>query len=371
MGQERYRRLQRKGMDVQLTAKVDADTLNRLTGLLFANSREAIILVDGSGGIVAMNRAAEEIMGPAVTQELHRLQERAICEACRGYTSETELRTCADCYLNAPDTSNFSSFQVFLETGGKGPEPYTASFQLIDPERGIRAFMLRNQTRQYQAQETYYRNKMIKHVLEAQENERRRISRELHDSVAQELMSAMVDLRVLKYMTQDQSLIGKMQQTKAVLTRLLGDIRNLSVELRPATLDDFGLEAAFRSHFKRLEENYGFGVEFVSELPCRRYPSEIETVIYRVCQEAVLNAMKYAQVDEVRVTLTENEGRLRLTVSDDGAGMTPGAEPSGTGLGLYGMRERTELVGGSFTLDSRQGGGTTITAEVPAAGDCL
>lgn len=351
-----------------MTIRADDGKLGMLTDRLFENSSEAIMLVDEQGGIVAMNRAAQGLMGPEITDALNRFRERVVCDACRGYTSERELRTCDGCFLDSPHPESFSSFQLFLEDREGELNPYTASFHVIDHESGIRALTLRNLTRQYEAQEKYYRNTMIKHVLEAQENERKRISRELHDSVAQELMSAMVDLRVLKYMTADLSVIGKMQQTEGVLARLLGDIRNLAVELRPATLDDFGLEAAFRSHFKRLEQNYGFVVRFRSGLSSRRYPSEIETVIYRVCQEAVLNAMKYAEVDEAYVSLDEAGGNLRLTVRDEGAGMPQETEPAGSGLGLYGMRERTELVGGKFYVETEPGRGTCIVAEVPAEG---
>lgn len=225
--------------------------------------------------------------------------------------------------------------------------------------------MLRDLTRQFKTQEKFYQNKMMKHVIEAQENERKRISRELHDSVAQELMSAVIDLRVLKYMTSDEQLLRKVKQTEVSMTRLLNDIRNLSVELRPAALDDFGLEAAFRSHFKRMEQSYGLVIEYKSQLSEKRYESEIETVMYRVCQEAVLNALKYAQVDTVKVSLTEKDDVLRLLVEDEGTGFKLGDEPSGTGLGLFGMQERAELVGGTFNVDSGIGRGTRILLQVP------
>ncbi|MNJ48706.1 Oxygen sensor histidine kinase NreB [compost metagenome] len=225
--------------------------------------------------------------------------------------------------------------------------------------------MLKNLTAQYQTQEKLYQNKMMKHVIEAQESERKRISRELHDSIAQELMSAVVDIRVLKYMTQDDNLLTKMQHTEASMTRLLDDIRRLAVELRPATLDDFGLEAAFRSQFKRMEQSYGLTIEFNSDLPHKRYESEIETVIYRVCQEAVFNAIKYAQVDTVKVTLLEREDKLQLMVEDQGIGFELGHTPLGTGLGLYGMQERTELVGGVFKVIPTLGKGTKVLLQVP------
>src|SRR5699024_1313165 len=100
--------------------------------------------------------------------------------------------------------------------------------------------------------------------------------------------------------------------------RLLDDIRHLSVELRPATLDDLGLEAAFRTHFKWVEKNYGLLVHFDSNLNAQRYEGEIEPVMYRVCQEALLNALKYADIDEATGRLFEKESVLTLQVIDEG-----------------------------------------------------
>ena len=138
--------------------------------------------------------------------------------------------------------------------------PYTASYQTIDEVNGIRVFMLRDLTKQFKTQEMLNQKIMTKNVIKAQEDERKRISRELHDGVAQEMLSSLVELRVLKYMNIDQDVLKKVQQTERSLMRLLDEIRHLSVELRPATLDDLGLEAAFRTHFKWIEQNYGLVV---------------------------------------------------------------------------------------------------------------
>ncbi|CAM3456606.1 sensor histidine kinase [Saccharibacillus brassicae] len=345
----------------------EAGRMNPLMMKLFQNSKEAIFFFDKTGRALAMNPAAEEIVSDDVLMKLYQGSDNALCGTCRGYTSDTEQRTCLDCYMKIPESEEHTSFQVYLETKNKGVVPYAGSFHTVDPEDGTRVFMLRDLTPQLRVQERLYQNTMLRHVIEAQENERKRLSRELHDSVAQELMSAVIDLRVLKYMTDDETVLKKVKQTEASMTRLLDDIRNLSVELRPAALDDFGLEAAFRSHFKRVEQSYGLVVEFVSDVARKRYTSDIETVIYRICQEAVLNALKYAQVDTVSVHLFEQGGMLRLEVEDQGAGFEAGADPIGTGLGLYGMRERAELAGGTLDVRSEPGSGTRVRLRVPIA----
>lgn len=340
----------------------------QLTDLLmkmYNNSAEAIFFFDRSKKVISMNRAAEQILDTEIVQRMIRGETKAICLSCKGYTSDQELQTCFSCYLENP-VSDFSSFQVYLDTFGKGVIPYTASYQTIDEENEIRMFMLRDLTRQFETQEALHQNIMTKRVIKAQEDERKRISRELHDSVAQEMLSAIIDLRVLKYMDVDEEAMVKVQQTEILLMRLLDDIRHLSVELRPATLDDLGLEAAFRTHFKWIEKNYGLVIDFASSLKAKRYEEEIETVVYRICQEAVFNALKYAETDDIQVKILEDDKDLILSVEDSGVGFDKAEGQSrGTGLGLYGMKERAELVGGQLMIRSTIGKGTKITLKLP------
>ncbi|WP_339252184.1 sensor histidine kinase [Sporosarcina sp. FSL W8-0480] len=332
---------------------------------LYGNSDEAIFFFDRDGKALMMNAAAEEIIDKDVYEQMMAGSAGAICKTCRGYMSTDELMTCDACYMSIPDI-DISSFQVYFDTKGRGVIPYTGSIQTIDKESGIRCFMLRDLTQQYKTQEELNQKLMMKRVIKAQEDERKRISRELHDSVAQEMLSSLVDLRVLKYMNIDEEVLKKVQQTEGSLMRLLDDIRHLSVELRPATLDDLGLEAAFRTHFKWIEKNYGLIIHFHPELESKRYSGEIETVVYRICQEAVFNALKYAEVDELVVRLYEADGSLHLLVADEGKGFeVKNTDPQGTGLGLYSMKERAELVDGNLQIRSEIGKGTVIQLEVP------
>lgn len=343
----------------------DKDFQHNLMMKMFENSTEAIFFFNKEGEILSLNPAAAAILENDVIEQLVAGADSALCKSCRGFTSETELQTCNSCFLDSDQPDNFSSFQVYLNTKGKGVIPYAATFHTIDYDKGTRVFMLRDLTTQFETQKTLHRNTMMKHVIEAQENERKRISRELHDSVAQELLSAVLELRTLKYMTKNPQVLSKVEDTKATLTRLLDDIRNLSLELRPASLDDFGLEAAFKSHFKRIEESYGISIELISDLSEKRYENEIETVFYRVCQEAVLNAIKYAFVEEIKVFFFEKNSLLNLVVMDNGIGFNADHAPIGTGLGLYGMKERAELADGKVEVFSEIGKGTRVELQVP------
>jgi two-component system sensor histidine kinase NreB len=340
----------------------------QLTNLLmkmYDNSAEAIFFFDQNHKVVAMNNSAELILNQEVIERMAKGDANAICQTCRGYTSESEPMTCNSCYLVNPQ-GDFSSFQIYLDTKGRGVIPYSASFQTIDENEGLRVLTLKDLTRQFKTQESLNQKLMMKNIIKAQEDERKRISRELHDSVAQEMLSSLVDIRVLKYMNIDDEVRKKVKQTEGTLIRLLDDIRHLSVELRPATLDDLGLEAAFRTHFKWIGNNYGLLVHFNSEIKAKRYEGEIETVVYRVCQEAVFNALKYAGTDEISVHLLEDKGFLHLQVIDEGAGFDQNeVHPRGTGLGLFGMKERADLVGGTIEIDSAIGEGTTIRLKIP------
>lgn len=337
--------------------------LTTIISKLYEKSVEPIFVFDAQDTVVAMNPSARNILDVQVVSQI--MNAQSFCLTCQGYTSEEEEITCSNCYLST-SAKDFSSFQVYLKTKDKGVIPYSASFQLIDEATDIRVLMLRDLTTQLVTQETLNQNKMMKSIIKAQEDERKRISRELHDSVAQELLSSLVDLRVIKYLNVPSNVLQKIGQTEASLTRLLNQIRNLSVELRPASLDDLGLEAAFRSHFKWIEQNYGLVVHYTAELHGSRFNSEMETVVYRVCQESLLNALKYAEVDEITVRLFEKDSYLTLLIIDDGCGFNVNMyDPQGTGLGLYGMKERAELVRGELFIISEPGEGTTVQLKIP------
>lgn len=332
---------------------------------MYYNSTEAIIFLNSKGCVLALNPAAESLLSEDVLKQIQFAQNNVICKFCMGYTNEEDLMSCVNCFSKKPE-KDFTSFQIYLNLKDGTVAPFTASYKMIDEEQKIYVLTLLDLTNQSKMRESLYRSKMTKYIIKAQEDERKRISRELHDCVAQELLSSLVDIRVLKYLNLNEDALKKLEQTENSLARLLDEIRNLSVELRPASLDDLGLDAAFRSHFKWVEKNYGIIVHFSAELSSARYNTEIETVVYRICQEAVLNAIKYANTEEISVRLYEENDDLILIVEDKGTGFdVQFNKPKGTGLGLYGMRERVELVHGILNIQSQLNIGTRIQIRIP------
>jgi len=205
----------------------------------------------------------------------------------------------------------------------------------------------------------------LRRVVNAQELERRRLARELHDETGQALTSILLGLRGLEDVKDEATLNAAVGEVRELVRSTLQDVRRLAVELRPKALDDFGLVAAL----ERLTENYaeqtGMAVEFVSNLPGDgRFPPEVETALYRLVQESLTNIVKHARAKEVSIVLTAKPGSVTVIVEDDGVGFEPGRE-SGDGIGLLGMRERVGLFGGRVVLESRPGAGTTVLAEVP------
>ncbi|PNZ60172.1 two-component sensor histidine kinase [Staphylococcus casei] len=337
------------------------DNINQLLYQYFNHTSEMIVFVDRDGRVIAMNQAANDIISE---DNDYQGMTHAICRRCEGYTNEFDFQSCQNCFLEAEEIGN-TSFQVFMKTKKGTIEPFTATYQTIYTINGVKAFTLQNVAPQIERHDKMFQRKMMQKTIFAQENERKRISRELHDSVIQEMLNVDVELRLLKYQQSMQSIVDDSIRIEGLMSKLIDEIRNLAVELRPSSLDDLGLDAAFKTFFKQAEENYGIYIEFHSNIVTRRFDNEIETVVYRIVQEAVFNAIKYAEVGEINVDLNVNNDKLIAEIIDRGKGFNQFEQPKGTGLGLYGMNERAELVNAVVNIDTQIGRGTIVTLEVP------
>jgi signal transduction histidine kinase len=204
----------------------------------------------------------------------------------------------------------------------------------------------------------------LERVLSAQEEERRRLARELHDETGQALTSILLGLRGLEEATDPDALRAAVAEVRDLVRSTLQDVRRLAVELRPKALDDFGLVAAIERLTDSFAEQTGIAVEFVPNVHEGRLPPEVETALYRIVQESLTNVLKHARAGQVSIVLTQKERSVSVVVEDDGVGFEP-TRARGDGLGLVGMRERVGLLGGRVTVESRPGAGTTFVAEVP------
>jgi signal transduction histidine kinase len=208
------------------------------------------------------------------------------------------------------------------------------------------------------------RTRLLEQIITAQEEERRRISRELHDTVGQALSSLMVGITVLGR-SSGNGTAEKRDELQNLAAETLSQVRQLGRELRPSALDDLGLAAAL----SRYAEDFGvlypeFSVDVHVDLP-DRLPSTMETTLYRIVQEGMTNAARHSGGRTLSVLLTRRDGHVQTIIEDDGSGFDPAAmRRSGQGVGIHGMSERAELLGGDLGIESGADG-TTVFVEVP------
>jgi signal transduction histidine kinase len=211
---------------------------------------------------------------------------------------------------------------------------------------------------------------MSSQVLTAHEAERKRIARELHDDTAQALTSILVRLRLLERTADDANILRNVEELRELTSGALDSVRRMAMDLRPAALDDLGLVPALHAYAERFSENWPTEVSVSADSLRRRLPANIELVLYRVVQEALTNVAKHSSAATAHVSLSRSRNEVTLQVQDDGVGFDPAGktESNGTGLGLFGMRERLALVNGDVQIESVKGQGTKITARAPIPG---
>jgi|GEM_PF-2457822 len=211
----------------------------------------------------------------------------------------------------------------------------------------------------------------LRQAIMAQEEERRRIARELHDQTSQVLTgaSAMIEASVAGLPWGFDGVKGNLKQARASLTSMLVDVRNIIYELRPTMLDDLGLVAAARWQAEEFLGRAGVEAHFEIRGRSKKLPAQMETAIFRIIQEATTNIVKHAQAKSARIKIEFGPKFITIEIEDDGNGFdlqkTLSSKKVRRGLGFVSMKERAEILGGTFVVDSQLGGGTRITVGVP------
>jgi two-component system, NarL family, sensor histidine kinase UhpB len=199
-------------------------------------------------------------------------------------------------------------------------------------------------------------------VMRAQEEERRRLARDLHDEVNQALTAILLRLEALSQDAPPQR-AGEVAELKRLVNQAMEELLNLARQLRPSALDDHGLVPAIDAQLKRFAARSGVQVRLTAEGDPAKLGEDAQTAIYRTAQEALSNISHHAAATAVEIDLNVNGTRGELRVRDNGQGFDP-AHPPGGGLGLQGMAERARLVGGELDVRSSPGGGTTVTLRI-------
>jgi len=204
----------------------------------------------------------------------------------------------------------------------------------------------------------------LRRVVAAQELERKRLARELHDETGQALTSILLGLKEVEQARDHEEARAAAAALRELVVGTLHAVRRLAVELRPKALDDFGLVPALERLAETFGGQTGIEVAFQATIGEERLPAEIETALYRIVQEALTNVVKHAGAHRVSVVLARKDAAVTAVIEDDGRGFEAGGTHA-SGLGLVGMRERLGLLDGRLAIESTQGSGTTIVAEVP------
>ena len=206
----------------------------------------------------------------------------------------------------------------------------------------------------------------LRRIVEAQELERRRLARELHDETGQALSSILLGLKALEDKLDADEARAALRNVRELAVATLQDVRQLAVDLRPKVLDDFGLVPALERLTESFGAQTGIVTRFEEGLGPERLPAEIETTLYRIVQEALTNIVKHSQAQSVSVVALRKTGAASVVIEDDGAGFDP-ARIRAEAIGLVGMRERVQLLDGRLEIESAENSGTTVVAEVPLA----
>jgi len=331
---------------------------------LFEGANDAIWVHDLEGNVISANKATEGVTGYTV-EELTRMNVASFLDD-KGFDVAKKVR---ESLLQGEPFKQPYEQRVIKRDGTQAILRLTSSLVTTDGQpRGFQ-HIARDVTLERRMEDNlrFY----VQQITQAQEEERKRIARELHDDTAQELIALSRKLdNIISTGTQLSKRDSmRVEEARQHLDSILKGVRRFSQDLRPSVLDDLGLLAALEWLTSELQRHFGIAMGTAVIGVQRRFSPEAELLMFRIAQEALRNACKHAQASRVWVTVEFGDDKIILTVTDNGKGFELPKRLSDLAssgkLGLAGMEERARLLGGSLTLQSEPGKGTTVTVEVP------
>lgn len=332
---------------------------------LFETTNEAICIHDLDGNFVAVNRACEEITGYSHDELLKKNIADLLKENALARSMEVQHRL-----LGGEIIERRYEQRIIRKDGAEAILESTASLVLTEDKPVAIQHISRDVTEERKMRDSlrFY----LQAILRAQEDERERIARELHDETVQALLLLAHRLdSVISNLTEKQSESAKKELEKlhSLAVRICEGLWRYARNLRPRILDDMGLVAAleFVANELRKSEGININVQVPTQVPTLH--SEAQLVMFRIAQEALSNVRRYAEASRVVIRLDFDEGKMRMTISDNGKGFELPKQIGDfarTGrLGLVGMYERAQLLDGTFEIQSEPGKGTKVTIELP------
>ena len=330
---------------------------------LFENARDAIYVHDLDGKYISVNRAAEALSGYS--------REEILGRHFTDFVARENLAEVRDCLLAKLEKEGETTYEVEVIAKDGRRVPVEVSSRAIYEKGTIVGVQgtARDITERKQAQDTL--RVFSRQLIEAQEDERRRIARDLHDQIGQVLTAVKMNLYTVQNFCSAPEAAHCLKDNIDAVDEALRLVRDLSVDLRPPLLDDLGLATALCWYVDRYEKRAGVTTEVVIDLPNRneRFSRELETTCFRIAQEALTNVARHARATHVLLQLTRTPATLEMAVRDDGIGFDQAALRKRARrvatLGLVGMQERAHAAGGTLAIHSKLSIGTEIRFSVP------
>jgi PAS domain S-box-containing protein len=338
-----------------------------LAQAFFEAASEAILMVDQGGRIVLTNPSAEKMFGYARAELVGQPVEMLVPERLRArHVGER------DGYFHHPQTRPMGLGMDLQARRRDGTEFFSEiSLSHIRTDHGTFAVVFVTDISKRRAYEIAVRKQqdelrlLAGRLMTAQDDERRRIARDLHDDLTQRLAYLAIDLGKLASKTAPDEVMGQLRPLQKRAADAAEAVRQVSHELHPSILDDIGIEAALEQYCQEFEERTGIATRFSSRNVPQPLKPEIASSVYHIAQECLRNVSKHAQARQASVTLESVDSHLRLLVTDDGVGLSQERMRSGAHIGITGMKERANLVKGELSIESEPGRGTEVSVAVP------
>jgi PAS domain S-box-containing protein len=331
---------------------------------IFENAHEGVFQTTRDGRLTVANPAMARILGYSSPEEL--------------ITHRTDFNR-----QHYVQPNRLAEFQRLIETNGKVDgfemEVYRKDGSTIWTSENVRA------VRDEKGKTLYYEGifqditerkvsreahrELLLRIMSAQEDEQRRLSRELHDQMAQHLTAVMLGLKSLEIQAGPASRV-LVRQLQNFTNKMAQEVRTIATQLRPLMLEDLGLGAAVTEYVQEWSKRSGVPADLhCNGLLTRRFPADAETAVYRIVQEALTNISRHAEAKSASILVAARSNQIRALIEDDGRGFDPAKQKRTPArdrrLGLIGMQERADAVGGSLTIESSPGVGTTVILRVP------
>ncbi|MDQ0413337.1 sensor histidine kinase [Mesobacillus stamsii] len=324
---------------------------------IFENIQDGIIIMNQERKILLMNPSAERLTGWKI---IDKVPYCSFCENRKLKNNENK------CYLIENDEVPYFLSEMPAYHGKKINVEMSTALMFHDVKTGEKEYLLvlRDQDRKEMEEEARISKLMIKKLIEAKENEHKRLAQELHDGVGQSLFTISVALQAIESFVAEPRLHTYLGEVRKELDKAMNDVKSYSYQLRPQSLDRLGLVATIESLISTIKlTNKNLQIVFKTNIRDRLSPA-IEINLYRVVQEAIHNIIKYAFATKVEIVLERDWEKLSLNISDNGKGFDLATSRNG-GLGLKHMSERVNQLNGEFSIDSQIGKGTFIAISIP------